>query len=85
MAMSRQAAICRNEIADELLANVLPDRAITWTAASLGVDQSEFTRIADRIFELEGSGAVDVVSLGRGRTDNGLHVTSIRFMRLEDT
>ena len=68
---------------DELVSGLSPERAVTWSAPGLGVDRQGFSCVTDRLFELENSGTVEILSISRDRGDGQSWPSAVRFVRLE--
>ena len=66
---------------DELVSGLSPERAVTWSAPGLGVDRQGFYSVTNRLFELEDSGAVEILSISRDRGDGQSWPSAVRFVR----
>ncbi|MBD9467700.1 hypothetical protein [Pseudoxanthomonas sp. PXM01] len=69
-------------LADELIAQLPLHRDTRWTAGSLGLDEAAFDAVAQRLLELESSGAVDVMNMSRDASHGLRRLNAIRFTRV---
>ena len=67
---------------DELVSGLSRERTVTWSAPGLGVDRQGFSRVTNRLFELENTGAVEILSISRDRDDGQSWPSTVRFVRL---
>jgi hypothetical protein len=68
--------------ADELVSQLPLHRDTRWTAGSLGLDETAFDAVAQRLLELETLGSVDVMTLSRDTSHGLRRLNAIRFVRL---
>ena len=67
---------------DELVSGLSRERTVTWSAPGLGVDRQGFSCVANRLFELESAGAVEILSISRDRDEGQSWPSVVRFVRL---